>query len=113
MWSPPIPPQAPPHAWQMNVQVIPEVVQVDQPVIEMEDDSNGSGEEEADNGQVSDDGQDDTDHASVARRQPQPGDQIAAGEREGRKTNISLQTINIETVYICCCKIIAAILVLF
>ena len=52
MWSPPIPPQAPPNAWQLNVQVNPEVVQVDQPVIEMEDESNGSGEEEAEPGQV-------------------------------------------------------------
>lgn len=54
MWSPPIPPQAPPNAWQMNVQVIPEVVHMEQPVIEMEDDSNASEEEDGDNnGQVS------------------------------------------------------------
>ena len=52
MWSPPIPPQAPLNVWPLNVQVIPEVVQVDQPIIEMEDESNGSGEEEADHGQV-------------------------------------------------------------
>jgi len=49
MWSPPIPPQAPPNAWQMNVQVIPEVVHMEQPVIEMEDDSNASEEEDGDN----------------------------------------------------------------
>jgi len=45
MWSPPNPPQAPQNAWQLNVQVNPEVVQVEQPAIEMEDESNGSGEE--------------------------------------------------------------------
>eukprot|EP00092_Neocalanus_flemingeri_P022961 GFUD01024893.1.p1 GENE.GFUD01024893.1~~GFUD01024893.1.p1 ORF type:complete len:633 (+),score=228.00 GFUD01024893.1:113-1900(+) len=51
MWSPPNPPQAPQNAWQLNMQVNPEVVQVDQPIIEMEDESNGSGEEEAEPGQ--------------------------------------------------------------
>jgi len=53
MWSPPVPPQAQPNAWQMNVQVIPEGVQIEEPALEiMEEGNNDSAEEELENVQV-------------------------------------------------------------
>ena len=53
MWSPPVPPQAQPNAWQMNVQVIPEGAQIEEPALEiMEEGNNESAEEELENVQV-------------------------------------------------------------